>query len=286
LAFPTELGEQNTRDTELEDATSFSDPEGIETAKPNEIPDVFERNRVIRADKARRGLYQFAVFDFSASAQDGWVKKEFTDVLQELRWVYFPLNDADGKPDIPVTPENANKRYYRTNFWEAKGDASNPNVFYLSHRGNPDENRGGSLHANNVLRVTIKGDFKSTTALTSDLLSFERIYGYKSELNPAGNYFVGDFEIQTVKGQPLLLVNHFKDFANWPGSAYFSVVAKIIGNNSWIAESIGKSASKSFYQVALTPSGRAMAANFYGNSLILLEVDPGVGISEVKATIQ
>jgi len=286
FAFPTQLGEQETSDVELEDSKTFSDPAGVETAVPNQIPDFYERNRVVRADKARRGLYQFAVYDLAAGAAGGWQKKEFSDSLDELRWTYFSLSAADGTPDVAATPENANKRFYRTNFWEARPDLTDPSTFYLSHRGNPDPNRGGSLFANNILRVKITGDITSAAVFTSDALSFERIYGFKSELEPASRYFVGDFDIQTVQGQPLLVVNHFKDFSNWPGQAYFSVVSKVIGNNTWIAETSSTSSSKAFYQIALTPSGRALAANFYGNSLILLDVTPGVGITERATNIQ
>lgn len=286
FAFPTRLGEQETADAELEDGKTFSDPEGVETAAPNQIPDFYERNRVVRADKARRGTYQFAVYDLAAGAASGWQKKEFSDSLDEMRWTYFSLVGTDGTPDVAPTAENANKKFYRTNFWKVKPDETDPNTFYLSHRGSPDPNRGGSLFANNILRVKITGDIKSPTVATSDALSFERIYGFKSELEPATKYFVGDFDIQTVQGQPLLMVNHFKDFSNWPGQAYFSLVSKIIGNNAWIAETSSTSSAKAFYQVALTPSGRALAANFYGNSLILLEVTPGVGITERATNIQ
>ncbi len=284
FSFPTQLGEQTSADLETEDSKTYTDPDGVETATPNQIPDYYERNRLVRSDKARRGLYQFAVYDLAAGAASGWQKKEFADSLDELRWMYFPLLNADGTPEIAATADNANKRYYRTNFWEAKPDLTDPSTFYLSHRGSPDPNGGGSLNANNVIRVKITGDITSPSVFTSDALSFERIYGFKNELEPIGRYFLGDFDIQTVQGQSVLMVNHFKDFR--PGPTYFSVAAKVIGNNTWIAETSSTSSQKAFYQVALTPSGRAMAANFYGNSLILLDVTPGVGITERAINIQ
>jgi hypothetical protein len=83
-----------------------------------------------------------------------------------------------------------------------------------------------------------------------------------------------------------LVVNHFRDLVNWPGQAYFSLAAKVLGENHWFSEISSTSSAKTYYQIAVTSSGRALAANFYGNSLILLDVTPGVGITERAVTIQ
>jgi hypothetical protein len=97
---------------------------------------------------------------------------------------------------------------------------------------------------------------------------------------------VGDFELASIQGKSVLLINHFRDLVNWPGQGYFSLATKVVGDNSWFAESSTSFSGKSYYQVALTSSGRGLAANFYGNSLILLDVTPGVGITEQAINIQ
>jgi hypothetical protein len=181
---------------------------------------------------------------------------------------------------------NINTHYYRTNFWDAKADPEDGDVFYLSHRGTADAVFGGSLHANSIIKVRVMGDMTNMSLTTPEVLSFERVYGFKGELDPSGRQFPGDFEIATVQGRPLLVVNHFRDLKNWPSQPYFSVASKVIGENHWFDEISSTSSVKSYYQVALTSSGRAVAANFYGNSLILLDVTPGVGITELATVIK
>lgn len=285
IAFPTDMGEQLWADAELTDAATYA-ADGTKTDVSDQIPDLLQDSKSERTNRAGWGRFQFAVYDLAAGAMSGWQAKEFKDTTDELRWIYFVLENFDGTPDVSQTTENINSRYYRTNFWEAKGDHEDSDVFYLSHRGSSDPAKGGSRHANSIIKVRIMGDLTAKTLGTDDVLTFERIYGFKGELDPNGRHFPGGFDIKTVQGKPLLLVNHFRDIINWPGQAYFSLAAKVIGENHWFAETSSTSTTKSYYQVALTPSGRAMAANFYGNSLILLDVTPGVGITERAITIQ
>jgi len=286
LAFATDMGAQQWGDQFYDDSKTYSESDGTETAVPNEIPDKFERLRSDRANKSFRGIYQFAVYDLKAAHDGGWQRKEFKDSLGELRWTYFNLANFDGTPDVPQTVANINTRYYRTNFWEAKPDPEDEDVFYLSHRGTADGLFGGSQYANSIIKVRIMGDLKAMSLTTPEVLSFERIYGFKGELDPSGRQFPGAFQIANVQGRPLLVVNHFRDLRNWPSQPYFSIAAKVIGENHWFDEISSTSSSKSYYQVALTTSGRAIAANFYGNSLILLDVTPGVGITELATVIK
>ena len=286
LAFPTDLGDQTLADMMLDDSKSYSEDTGAESAAPNEIPDYYERTRTERSNKSRRGTYQLAVYDLAKAASDGWPEQDAKASMAELRWIYFNLADTDGTLDMPATDSNGSIRYYRTNFWETKPDPTDADVFYLSHRGSKDPNRGGSLHANNIIKVRITGDLRSPSLLTKDVLSFERVYGFKNELAQTDRHFLGDFELATIQGKSVVLVNHFRDLINWPGQAYFSLATKVLGDNSWFAETSSTSSGKSYYQVALTSSGRALAANFYGNSLILLDVAPGVGITEKAINIQ
>jgi hypothetical protein len=286
IALPTDMGEQSWGDSQLSDSETYSEETGTKTEVANEIPDAWEKTRSERTNKARRGIYQFAVYDLKEAHDNGWPAKEFKDSLADLRWIYFNLSNLDGTPDMPQTTENATKRYYRTNFWEAKADPEDSDVFYVSQRGSTDALRGGSQHANSVIRVRITGDLKSTGLTTNNVLSFERIYGFKGELESGGRQYPGDFELATIQGKKVLMVNHFRDLVNWPGQGYFSIAAKVVGENQWFSEISSTSSGKSYYQIALTSSGRGLAANFYGNSLILLDVAPGVGITETAAAIQ
>ncbi len=285
IAFPTDLGDQTWGDGQLIDSESYSEQDGTKTDAANEIPDIWERTRAERSNKARRGIYQFAVYDLKEGHDSGWSAKDSKESLADLHWIYFNLTNTDGSLDLPQTSDNVGNRYYRTNFWEAKADPSNANAFYLSQRGSTDALHGGSQHANSVIRVRITGDIKAKSFLTSDVLSFERVYGFKSEI-ASGRQYPGDFEIITVQGKQMLVVNHFRDLATWPGQGYFSLASKILGDNSWYSELISSSSNKTYYQIAVSSSGRGLAANFYGNSLILLDVVPGVGITEKTVSIQ
>ena len=286
LAFTTDLGEQEFSDTQAEDSKRVDDTTDAETAEPNDIPDQYERSRTERSKKTRNEIHQFAVIDLAGSEGAGWQDKDLTQSSTDLRWIYFNLANSDGALDMPATATNQNTKYYRTNFWEAKPDPSDGDAFYISHRGTLDKTRAVSPHANNIIRVKVTGNLADSAAKTKDVLSFERVYGFKAELEKTDRHFVGDFELANVQGKPLLLVNHFRDLVNWPGQGYFSLATKVIGNNTWFTETSTLSSGKSYYQVALTSSGRALAANFYGNSLILLDVAPEVGITEKAINIQ
>jgi hypothetical protein len=285
LAFPTDIGEQEFSDLQADDSKSVDDNDA-ETNEPNEIPDQYERSRFERAKKARNEIHQLAVVNLSEAASSGWPEKDQTQSIEDLRWVYFNLAEKDGTLDLPATATNQNTKYYRTNFWEAKPDVTDPDTFYLSHRGTLDKTRSVSPNANNIIRVKITGDLLDKTAKTKDVLTFERIYGFKAELEKSDRHFVGDFELVSIQSKTVLLINHFRDLVNWPGQGYFSLATKVVGDNSWFSESSTSFSGKSYYQVALTSSGRGLAANFYGNSLILLDVTPGVGITEQAIIIQ
>jgi hypothetical protein len=286
VAFPTDMGDQTWADALLDDSETYSEETGVATATANEIPDIWEKTRAERANKTRRGIYQFSVYDLQAGHDNNWPSLELKESMADLRWIYFNLSNFDGSPDVPQTTENAAKRYYRTNFWAAVPDPEDNDVFYISHRGSADVRRGGSQHANSVIKVRVTGDLKSSSVTADEMLSYERVYGYKGELDSQGRHYPGDFELATISGRQVLVVNHFRDLVNWPGQAYFSLAAKVLGENHWFSEISSTSSAKTYYQIAVTSSGRALAANFYGNSLILLDVTPGVGITERAVTIQ
>ena len=229
LAFPTDFGKQEFSDIQADDSKTVNEADDSEIAQPNEIPDQYERSRLERAKKSRNEIHQFSVTDLNESATSGWLEKDLISSMQDLRWIYFNLTNSDGSLDMPATETNQNTKYYRTNFWEAKPDSTDADTFYISHRGSKDKDVSISPHANNVIRVKITGNIADRTAKTKDVMTFERIYGFKSELEKTDRHFMGDFELATIQGKSVLLVNHFRDLVNWPEQGYFSVAAKLVG---------------------------------------------------------
>jgi DNA-binding beta-propeller fold protein YncE len=290
IAFPTDLGKQDVPDLQLVDENSFTDDlAGTKTAVSNDIPDAWEEQKNFRRNKARRGMYQYVVYDIATEAakESPFPTVEDLEELQpELRWTYFSLNNFDGSPDIPMTTTNINTKYYRTNFWQAKPDPNDDDVFYLSHRGSSDSDRTGSQHANSIVKVRITGDLKAVNKVapkTSEVLSFERVYGFKGEgADEATRHFPGHFEIANINGSPLLMVNHFRDPVHFSTSPYSALASKVIGDNSWYSEIIEKNTGHSYFQFTMTSTGRVLAVSFYQNILILLDTAPGTAITEIK----
>lgn len=285
IAFPTDLSEQSYADglqADKDSVTSDNDKGTVIENTPNDVADIWEAGVFERRNKDRRAPYQYVVYDFAAEAANGFPFKDGLNVQPELHFVYFNLLNFDGTPDSVIKSDNLTLKYYRTNFWQAQPDPNTDDIFYLSHRGFTTTTRPGSPHANNIVKVTLIGDLKAASYLTKDVLNFERVYGFKGELDPNGRYYPMGFQIQQVRGQPLLLVNNFRDLINFPNQYYFSLAAKVLGSNSWFTEKSTTDVGHSYYQVALTPSGRGMAISFYGNVAILLDAFPGTDINEIK----
>lgn len=81
-------------------------------------------------------------------------------------------------------------------------------------------------------------------------------------------------------------MNHFRDLVNWLRSdTYFSLGAKTLDDES-LDEIQGTLSGDvtSYFQVAITDSGKALSCSFDGNAVLLLEVVPGVGIGNLSAS--
>ncbi len=295
LAFPfdTRSGPKlgGSGDLEALDKTSFdADAREIKTGEegtPNEIPDTMERSKSQQSNKKQREIYQFVVYDIKAESAQGFPERTALDpvVEHELHWLYFNLYNFDGTPDDTVAAKDANFKYYRTNFWQAQWDGDDSSVFYLSHRGLLDR----SPFANNIIRATIVGDLRPDASgkvpVTSDVMTFDRVYGFKG-VETTKFTFPGDFIVAPVNGEKLIVVNNFRDLVGWSTKdTFYSVSAKLLNENNWFAQAEGSLASnnvKTFYQLAMTPQGRILTGSYYGNSVIMLDVVPGVGITEIN----
>lgn len=322
FGFTTDLDKQSNVDSLEVDKQTYDEQgklveaplqsDGSPSIMPDEIPDERQSTRRALSNRNAWQTYQFFVYNINqelgsspscTSPQEGnedcfpYRKVNDPVVLRELRWMYFQLSNIDGSPD-PVGPEfnPSTYKYYRTNFWAARHDRSDPDVFYLSHRGPPRD--AGSPHANQIIRVRITGDIAAETVSnpgtttsvpkTGDVLQFERIYGFAGP-EVSKYHYPGDFELTDINGQDVLVVNHFRDLVNWVrGDVYFSIAAKTLDGGSWLAETenpdTGRAdpGSRSWYQVAVNREGRAVSCLFYSNAVMLLDVVPGVGITEVK----
>jgi hypothetical protein len=304
LGFVTDPQQNGSKDAEYADATRYDasakevlGPNG--TKLPNEIPDVMESKLNGPNLRGQKFQYTYIVYDI-ASERDKAPDCKTTEtencvfpyrpnnkatVQQELRMLYFKLRNLDGTPDQSPFGNDPSYKYYRTNFWEAKHDPDDPNVFYLSHRNAPDK----SPHANQIVQVNIVGDLrvqdKKEPPQTGEVLKFERIYGFNGPESDK-RHFPGDFEVQYVQGFKSLVVNHFKDVLNWSRKdQYFSLAAKTFTDNAWSSEIEGaltKDSILTYYQLALNSEGRLISCSFYGNFVQLLEMTPGVGFKEIK----
>jgi hypothetical protein len=215
----------------------------------------------------------------------------------ELRWIYFRLSNFDGSPDRSPAYNNPGYRFYRTNFFSAEPDPDDPDAFYLSQRGSPDR----SPWANQIVRVKFTGDphaygqaptqfpnnlLQKWVPFTDTFFSFERVYGFRGPEATRSDY-PGSFKVARVGGQKIVVVNNFRDLVNWvKDDWYFSLGAQTLDHDaSWFAEQVGDVDPQNpttYYQVALTSTGRLISLAFYGNAVMLLDVVPGVGINVVK----
>lgn len=288
LMFPTNWNDQSSRDFEADDKLSITDDDlATQTDVPNEVPDDYELTSADRKAKTRRNVYQMVVYDLAQESSKGFPYEE--DILKqqsEFRWIYFDLLNADGTPEI-AREAGSTIKYYRTNFWDVRPDVTSPNSFFLSHRGGAVvRDQPGSPNANSIIKVTIKGDLKArsdgTFSQTKDTFAFDRVYGFASEVDQS-RHFPGDFEVLDLQGSLTFVVNHFKDILNFSGSkAVSSLASKILGDNNWLSEIKSTDTGNDYFQIALTPQGRGAAVSFYQNSVILLDVRPGVAITEYK----
>jgi hypothetical protein len=282
-AFPTDDGKVATNDFITKDAKTY-DPTSLKSKnEPNEVPDEYEYNRYrIRNSGPQRSRYQFIVYDIAAERAKGFPLRSFDDekdsVAQaEQRWLYFSLANWDGTEDIQLAED---ERQYRTNIYSVQPDPESLDSFYISHRGKQSKQ---ARFSNNIIRVTVKRNPKTPGVWTQDAFEFQRVYGMKKELD-VNNHFPGDFRVQSIKGQVMLIVNHFKDLVNFRKDAYFSIAAKLIKGrdleeNGWRSEISSSNQAESFYHVAANERGKILSCSFYSNSVIPLELEPGTAIN-------
>lgn len=289
-------------DLEDDDRYSFDETTNSQVDAPDgdEVPDALQKDAATnRREMTNRQKWQFVVYNIAKEAAvpaadcgleecgpfpyrsaDISITNKDQTVKNEFRWLYFTATNRYGYPDSDAGYWNQNRQIYRTNIWEAKPDPLNADAFYISQRG-----AKASPYSNHVVRVTITGDIAATSPVlrTKDVLRFERVYGFGGELNADGRHYPGDFEVVSINGAPTLLVNHFKDLSGFVrADAYSSLVSKVLDEGDWVSELTGTDASESFYQVAVNSKGQGISGSYYGNAVILLDIQPGIGINKTQ----
>lgn len=217
----------------------------------------------------------------------------------ELKYIYYNLPNplaTPGGTDV-VDEENQDKPagifVYRTNFWSAQRSQT-LGEFYLSQRGL----LGVSGDSNNVLKIKFDQDRLADilnlysaepaegygpyeiTARSDELFQFSRLAGFSTAERQG---YPGDFEVASFGSNRFLFVNQFRDEAYWPtDETLYAVDAKILDDEAeiistpyrWQAANFSQSA----YQLASTENGYLAACSFYGDSLILFDIDFTTGL--------
>ncbi len=292
IAFPTDMGEQRFTDLTDSDVKSY-DPEAepnndgtlVLKDESNEVPDIFEQTvSDLRRLNARR-TYQMVIYNLKSGEANGFpfvelgTLKKPTLADQEHKYIYYNLKGRNTEQELDQTAENGQK-FYHTNFWEAKQDPLAANSFLISQRG-----ISSSVYANNVIRVTLNQPALLNDAenfgLTSEMFSFERIFGFSAD-NPSSKNYPGDFELYQADSKNLLVVNNFRDAVYWPGQENFAVTVKSLGEantSTKPAEYLSDDFDESAYQLAIDDSGTVLSCSFYGGALLVFDLADDGSIS-------
>lgn len=300
MAFPTDIGEQESIDFRLSDEKSFTaeskinDDGSVELEdKSNEVPDSFEEDLFQLGRQQRRGIYQMVVYNLTKAEEEKFPYVDLgtslnpTQANRETRFIYYNLKgrrkDSNDLSLYDIEPEEGKKDYH-TNYWAAKPLNDGSKGFYLSQRGrsiDADLDDGNiAAYSNNIIKVSIKDEASLTTAEelppTSELFSFERVYGtnldIKNNLLEEGKFpYPSDFEFFQNSDSSYLVINDFKDVL-WPVSdQLFSIYAIELGSPEEIRK-VGRlsgGVDESFFQIAVSAEGYIASCSYYGNAVLI-----------------
>lgn len=291
FAFTTDFGRIQETEADVSYAEAFSYDDAFKpVAGANEVPDLFEQDaRSIRQYENIQNRYRYLVYNIAEEAAADFPFTKSDEELQnrELRWLYFHFDSDTVKFD---EAEKKLKKYFRTNFWEAKPDEDSEDSFYLSHRG---LGSNSSPDANQIVRVSVTGDplaFNGDTPpVTKDFLNFEQVY---NEKNTQGNKIIrnytSDFEVTESEGRKIVIVNNFRDLSNFStlGGPRFTISAATLENDDtnklWAKLVESTEGKDGYYQFAVGQNSTVATVSFYGDSVIFLEVKAGADIKEIK----
>ncbi|RZA24446.1 MAG: hypothetical protein EOP10_09880 [Proteobacteria bacterium] len=299
FGFPTDLEALDAADQNLEDSKTYVAADDTITDGPNGVPDGFELTEAARRRTILASPYQMFIYpvsDEEAASQGpqdpiipafntfrfiaaGTYRKP-SQSNTELKFINFTLLEANGQPSAAEQITTPTLHRYRTNFWEAKtGPEQNPAIIYLSQRGDY-----GS-ESNNVVRMLLSdaGLANVATVKFEDLFTVSRVYGFAIDRDNGGRY-PGDFEFATIGGEPMLFVNSFRDLIYFGNAPFYSVTRKLLEAPA-VTQDVPSSFDStgfgaSFYQLAVSKSGKVLTSSYYGNVLYLFDGSPGVSIKD------
>jgi hypothetical protein len=282
------------RDSVLSDTNSYdSNSVALPETGENDTPDRFEKSRAYRADiQQYTSDFQFFVLDLkqirAEKTLEHFVFKSYETVRHEMRWMSYSLENWDGSPDENTGINDPRNKYYRTNFWSAEADPLDSDVFYLSHRA--EMTHGSSLHSNNIVKVTIRGnprpklnaDGTWTSPLTRKVFAFKRVFGFKSkELSPE-TLFPSDFKITMIRGEKILIVNSFRDHVDFQEPRYVLAASSLDPRYPWVSYLDTKAMGESYFNLAVGRNGSILTTAFFSNQLSLLALDKTQKLQKVK----
>ncbi len=295
LGFPTDLDSPDADDFPATDVKTYDLASDTVKDGADEVPDSLQDTLSARRRPATGYPYQMILYNVTseetASKADpniGGQNFRYVEmgtflkpnvVNSEMRFVYYTLRDLDGTPSAGEGTVDLSNRAYRTNFWMARPSLDGtPEVFYLSQRGN-----SYGSPSNNVLKVEINATAiaASSSSKFSDMFKVERVYGFGNDRDSTGRY-PGAFALAEIDGEPMLLINHFRDLINFRDAPFYGISRKFL-NPPFSLEQASSfdsvSFDSSFYQLAVSKSGKLLTCSFYGRSLFLFDVRPRTSMS-------
>ncbi|HYX39245.1 MAG TPA: hypothetical protein VE954_39595 [Oligoflexus sp.] len=296
LGFPSDLDIPDADDYPAVDKQSYDLATDAMKEGADEVPDLLQDTPQARRRPSNGYPYQMFIYNVTAeeaaSPADpniGTARFRYLETgtfakpnqaNAEMRFVYFTLTDLDGTPASGEGTIDIDSRIYRTNFWMAKsapGAASN--AFYLSQRGNSY----GST-SNNVLRVEVNPTALAAPATSkfSDMFKVQRVYGFANDRDSIGRY-PGAFAVTEIDGEPMLLVNHFRDLINFRDAPFYSITRKFLNTPYSLQQATSYDSTayeSSFYQLAVSKTGKLLTCSFYGQALYLFDVRPRTSMRE------
>ncbi len=304
MGFVVDIGAPTFRDKVYDDNKTWNIELKAHVDGPNDVPDVLQETQRDRRILARGSEFQFVMIDLAKELQEDFPERKLEDVGHELRWLYFNLKNLDGSLDLsdlgPTKEGQYDKKYYRTNIFQAKPDPSGADCFYLSHRGKNDDDK--LKHANNIVKACFNGtdpkpseqNERLVAPLTNSYLTFERVFGFKDlpDSQQNSNNYLAAFDFFKVDDRYSLAVNSVRDFVYFKKERYTLAVADLAySENNW-SELFEPSTSsdKSYYGVATLPGSAAnkaymISSSYYRDSLLFFEVESG-GAPKLIKTLQ
>lgn len=296
MGFPTDLDSPDADDFSSQDIQTYDLASDSMKDGPDEVPDVVQNTPQARRRPSAGYPYQMILYNVTAEETasktdpnigDAYFRRLETgtfakpnQVNTEMRYIYYALRDSDGTLTTGEGTVDINSRAYRTNFWMAKDSVGGPaEVFYLSQRGN-----GYGSSSNSVLKFEINPTAlaASSTSKFSDMFKVERVYGFSNDRDSTGRY-PGAFAVAEFDGEPMLLVNHFRDLINFKAAPFYGISRKYLNQPYSLEQASSKDSvdfNASYFQLAVSKSGKLLTCSFYGHALYLFDVRPRTSMSD------